>query len=96
LYEIRHWPKIWQTLESATLALARAGRTEHAAVSLGHLDAHLPGFGFEHILHFRDRARELIEADSGHDAAERRGALMSAEEVVAYALAQGATESLSD
>ena len=57
LFEIRHWPKIWQVLESTSLALATAGRTEHAAVILGHLDAHSPGFGLEHVLHFRALAR---------------------------------------
>ena len=60
LYEIRYWQKIWQTLESTTLALAQAGHLEHAAMILGHLDAHSPGFGLEHALHFRDQARELI------------------------------------
>ena len=87
LFEIRHWPKIWQTLESVTLALARAGRTEHAAVILGHLDAHSPGFGLEHTSHFRDRARELIEADGDHNAAKLDGAKMSADKLVANALA---------
>jgi hypothetical protein len=90
-FEIRHWPKTWQTLESATLALARMGRTKHAAVILGHLDAHSPGFGFEHENHFRDRARELIDADGGHAAARLRGAQMSADELVAYALAHCST-----
>jgi hypothetical protein len=87
LFEIRHWPKTWQTLESITLGLARAGRTEQAAVILGHLDAHAPGFGLEHNLHFRDRARELVEANGDHTAAKLRGARMSADEVVANALA---------
>lgn len=87
LFEIRHWPKIWQNLESATLALARAGRTEHAAVILGHLDANTPGFGLEHELHFRDQARELVEADGGHPAAKLQGAKMSADRLVANALA---------
>jgi hypothetical protein len=86
LFEIRHWPKIWQTLESATVALARAGRTQHAAVILRHLDAHTPGFGYEHMIGFRDWARELIEADGGH-AEKAQGARMSADELVAYAMA---------
>ena len=96
LFEIRHWQKTWQTLESVTLALARAGRTEHAAVILGHLDAHSPGFGLEHELHFRDRARELVEADGGHDAAKLRGAQMSADELVTYALAYCSADPTSD
>ena len=91
LFEIRYWQKTWQTLESITLALASAGRTEHAAVILGHLDAHSPGFGLEHDLHFRDRARELVEADGGHTAAKLRGARMSADELVANALAYCST-----
>jgi hypothetical protein len=86
-FEIRVWPKIWQTLESVTLALARAARTEDAAVILGHLDEHSPGFGLEHGLHFRDQARELVEADGGHDAAQLHGARMPADEIVATALA---------
>jgi predicted ATPase/class 3 adenylate cyclase len=86
LYDIRYWQKIWQTLESVTLALARAGRPEHAAVILGHLDAHSNGFGLEHALHFRDRARELVEADGGHDAAKLLGTRLSADELVANAL----------
>ena len=82
----RHWQKIWQTLESVTLALATAGRTEHAAVILGQLDAHSSGFGIEHALHFRDRARELVEADGGHDAAKLHGAQMSTDDLIANAL----------
>jgi hypothetical protein len=86
LFEIRYWQKTWQTLESVTLALATAGRTEDAAVILGHLDAHSPGLGLEHQLHFRDRARELIEADGGHAAARLRGERLSADELVMTAL----------
>jgi hypothetical protein len=96
VFEIRHWPKTWQTLESATLALASVGRTEQAAVILGHLDAHSPGYGLERSCHFRDRARELIEADGGHAAAERRGVMMSADELVAYALAHSSADPPSD
>ena len=87
LFEIRHWPKIWQTLESITLALARAGRTEHAAVILGHLDARAPGYGLEYALNFRDQARELVEADGGHNAAKLDGERMPADELVTSALA---------
>ena len=86
LFEMRHWQKIWQTLESVTLALARAGRTNDAAVILGHLDAHSPGFGLEHGLQFRDKARELVEADGGHASAKRYGACLSADELVAKAI----------
>ncbi len=87
VFEIRHWQKIWQTLESVTLALATAGRTEQAAVILGHLDAHSPGFGLEHGLHFRDQARRLVEADGDHNTAKLRGARMSTDELVTTALA---------
>ncbi len=87
LFEIRYWQKTWQTLESVALALATAGRAEHAAVVLGHLDAHSPGLGLEHTLHFRDRARELVEADGDHTEAKLRGARMSADELVTTALA---------
>jgi hypothetical protein len=86
LFAVRHWQKIWQTLESVSLALARAGRTEEAAVILGCLDARSPGYGMEHGLGFRDQARQLIDADGGHEAAKRHGASMSADELVAEAL----------
>jgi predicted ATPase/DNA-binding SARP family transcriptional activator len=86
LYEVRLWQKLWQTLESVSLALARAGRTEEAAVILGCLDVRSPGYGMEHGLGFRDQARQLIDADGGHDAAKRHGAAMSADELVAEAL----------
>jgi predicted ATPase/class 3 adenylate cyclase len=87
LFEIRYWQKTWQTLESVTLTLARAGRTEQAAVVLGHLDAHSPGLGLEDTLHFRDQAREFIDAAGGHAAARLRGERMSADELVTTALA---------
>ena len=86
LFDIRYWQKIWQTLESVTLALASAGRTEHAAVILGHLDAHSPGLGLEHSLHFRGLARELVDADGGYPAARALGARMSADALVTTAL----------
>ena len=54
LFEIRYWQKIWQTLESVTLTLARSGRTQDAAVILGHLDGHSAGTGLEHAMHFRE------------------------------------------
>jgi len=73
LFEIRHWQKIWQVLESTSLALATAGRTEHAAVILGHLDAHSSGFGIEHVLHFRALARELVDANHHHNPAKLAG-----------------------
>jgi len=87
LFEARYWQKTWQTLESVTLALAVAGRIGDAAVVLGCLDAQYPGFGVEHSLGFRERARELIEADGGHVEDQRRGARMSPEEVVIEATA---------
>ncbi len=87
VFEIRYWQKTWQTLESVALALARAGRTEHAAVVLGHLDLHSPGLGLEHSLHFRESARELVDADGAFTQAKLRGALMSPDELVTCALA---------
>ena len=87
LFEIRHWQKIWQTLESAALALASSGRIEQAAVILGGLDAHSPGFGMEYGLHFRDQARQLVESDRDHSAVAVDGAHMSIEELVACAVA---------
>jgi predicted ATPase/class 3 adenylate cyclase len=86
LFEVRYWQKIWQTLESVILALARSGRVERAAVVLGHLDNFHPPFGLEHSLHFREMARELIEAGGGHAAARLRGARMSADELVTSAM----------
>ena len=96
LLEIRHWAKMRQILESITLALAMAGRIEQAAVILGHLDAHSPGFGFEHKLHFRDQARELIDADGGNDAAKLHGARMSPDELVTTALAYCSADQRAD
>jgi predicted ATPase/class 3 adenylate cyclase len=95
LFEIRYWQKTWQTLESVTYALANGGRTEQAAVILGRLDAHSVGFGIEHELHFRDRARDLVDANGGHAAARHRGALMTPEELVATALEYCSAESRS-
>ncbi len=86
LYEIRYWQKLWQVLESVALSLAKCGRTAEAAVVLGHLDAHQPGYGLEDGLRFRDQARALIVADSGHPQAIERGARLSAEELVRAAL----------
>ena len=86
LLEVRHWQKIWQVLDSVVLALARTGHTDHAAVILGHLDAHSPGYGMEHGLGFRDRARQLIDADGGHSGARRYGACLSADELIAEAV----------
>ena len=86
LYELRYWQKLWQVLESVTLALAKSGRTAQAAVVLGHLDAHMPGYGLEEGLGFRDLARALIVADGGHTQATERGARLSAEELVTAAL----------
>ena len=86
LLEVRQWQKIWQVLESVALALARTGRTDDAAVILGHLDAHSPGYGMEHGLGFRDQARRLIDADGGHSEAKRYGACLSADELIAKAV----------
>lgn len=63
--------------ESATLALARPGHTERAAAILGHLEAHSHVFGYERILEFRERARELVDADGGHPEARGRGPRMT-------------------
>jgi len=86
LFEARYWQKAWQALESVTLALAVAGRDEEAALVLGRLDVQSGGLGLEHALHFRDRARDLIEADGGHQSARARGARMSPEELATTAI----------
>jgi hypothetical protein len=86
LFEARYWQKTWQALESACLALAVAGRIGDAAVILGRLDVQSGGLGIEHALHFRDRARDLIEAGGGHESEKARGARMSPEELVTTAI----------
>jgi predicted ATPase len=86
LYDVRYWQKMWQILESVTLALARAGRMEQAAVVLGRLDAQWPGFGIEHDLQFREQARELVEVDGGHSGARLRGAKLTPDELVVNAI----------
>jgi hypothetical protein len=85
LFEIRHWQKTWQVLESVTLALARAGHTEEAAVILGHVEAHSHVAGLEPSLGFRARASELVDADGGHTEARVRGARMSTDDLVVTA-----------
>lgn len=86
LHEIRYWQKLWQVLESVALALANTGRTAEAAVVVGHLDAHKPGYGLEDNLGFRDLARTLVQAAGGHPQSIQRGVQLSAEELVAAAL----------
>jgi hypothetical protein len=86
LYELRYWQKLWQAMESTTLALAAVGNTADAAVLLGHLDAHVAGAGIETTLGYRDYARTLIDAGGGHTDACERGARMSADEVVLAAI----------
>jgi hypothetical protein len=86
LFEVRHWQKIWQILDSVALSLARAGRTTQAAVVLGFLDARTPGYDMEHGLRFREQARRLVDAAGGHDEAKRLGASMSAETLILEAL----------
>ena len=93
LFEIRYWQKTWQTLESAALALANVGRTEDAAVILGHIEARSLDFGLESSLRFRDRVREIVEAEGGHTAAKQRGTQMTPEELVMNALAYCSTDS---
>ncbi len=92
LSEIRYWQKTWQTLESVALTLANTNHIEHAAVILGHLEAHSKDFGLEQHVHFRDRVREIVEADGGHIAARQRGAQMSPDELVMSALAYCAAD----
>jgi hypothetical protein len=86
LHELRYWQKLRQTLESVALALAQAGRIEHSAVVLGHLDVHTVGFGLEHRLGFRQQARAIIDSNGDHEADTLRGARMTAEELVVAAL----------
>jgi len=86
LYEARYWQKLWQVLESVALTLAKCGRTADAAVVIGHLDAHKPGYGLEDRLGFRNLARALVLADGGQPHALERGARFSAEELVTAAL----------
>ena len=86
LYEIRYWQKLWQVMESTTLALASMGRTADAAMLLGHLDAHVVAVGLEDGLGYRDRARALIDAAGRHGDARQRGAGMSADDVVLNAI----------
>ncbi len=86
LYELRYWQKLWQALESTTLALASTGLTAEAAVLIGHLDTHLIGAGLEANLSYRDRARAFIDAAGGHSEARERGARMSADQIVVAAI----------
>ncbi len=86
LYEIRYWQKLWQALESTTLALATMGHVADAAVLLGHLDAHVIAVGLEQGLDYRGQARALIDALGDHPDARERGARMSADELVVAAI----------
>jgi hypothetical protein len=86
LCEIRYWQKLWQVLDSVVLNLARAGRSEQAALILGHLQAHMPACGMEETLGFRVAAAESIAAAGDYTSALARGAQLDADEIVAAAL----------
>jgi predicted ATPase len=83
LYDMRYWQKLWQVMDSVALALVKAGRMSQAATVLGHLDAHVESFGMEHVLGFRQLAKERLDLDAGERSfAERTGAEMSPDEFV--------------
>ena len=87
LFEIRFWWRTWHVFDSIGLALVSSGRTEAAAVVVGHLDAHHPPFGTEEMLGFRRHAAEIVRSDARCDEWMARGASMDRYQIVEYALA---------
>jgi predicted ATPase/class 3 adenylate cyclase len=85
LHDLRFWQKTWQVLDSATLALADAGRHDAATRLLGYLDEHVAAYGMEHQLGFRDRVRGAL---AGHDDPDGAAAAarMTADEIVLAAI----------
>ena len=88
LYEIRYWYRIWQLFDSIALALASTNHIEAAAVVVGHLEAHHPPFGVEHLMRFRSRTLEIVRTRSEVDAWIARGAAIDRHQIVEYALAE--------
>jgi hypothetical protein len=86
LYETGRLHRLPPTLTSAALLLARARRLEAASVVFGHVRSNLDDFGFEYELGFRDEVMRLTDAEPDREAWLARGASMSLDEAVAYAV----------
>lgn len=83
LYELRYWLYLGRVLDGAACVLARAGRTEEAAVLLGHLDRIGPPWRTNP----RAVTRGLVVAAGVDDSVLDRGASMERDAVVALATA---------
>ena len=87
LFEIRFWWRTWHVFDSIGLALVSSGRTEPAAVVVGHLEAHHPPFGMEDDLGFRARTLDIVRSHKWCEEWMARGAAMDRYQIVEYALA---------
>jgi predicted ATPase/DNA-binding SARP family transcriptional activator len=88
LHETRRWDRLEQALTSAALVLARANRLEAASIVLGHVRSHEEEFGFEFSLGFREDVMRLTDAEPDRDTWLARGAAITLDEAVSYAIGQ--------
>jgi predicted ATPase len=84
LYAHRQWNDLHVAIESIAAHWADTGRSESAAVLLGHLEVHGRGHGA--MARRRARLSSALSATHGQDMA--RGAAMNRDELVEYALSE--------
>jgi predicted ATPase/DNA-binding SARP family transcriptional activator len=72
IHDFRHWVYLWRVVDIAALVLARHGRLREAALVIGHLEAHVPGWRPEP----RNSTKALLSLDSNHDQSLHEGVAM--------------------
>ena len=92
-YELGYEPSVPFSLEALAAAFAACGDVERAAVLIGHSEALRDSLGFKPDRYSRGLREKVVEAaqrdlgDDAYRAATARGASLSVDEAVAYALA---------
>jgi hypothetical protein len=56
IHDLRHWVYLWRVVDITAFLLAKHGRFREAALAVGHLDAHVPGWRPEP----RTQTKELL------------------------------------
>ncbi len=84
----RGWWGIWRCFDILTFYWAATGEREPAAVLLGHLQAQNAPPGSIEYINLRRDATDLLGSDSQTQASLDRGAAMTPDKILAYALEQ--------
>jgi hypothetical protein len=72
IHDLRHWVYLWRLVDISAFVFAQYGQLHEAALVVGHLDAHVPGW----LPEPRSSTKAILAGEGRYDQSFQEGAAM--------------------